>query len=148
MFSDATRILIHAMETHGVRRLVCITGIGAGDSKGHGGFFYGKIIFPWFTKATYVDKDRQEALIRESSLARYRFGRVVLLSDRARAGNVWDPLPRGGPAMSFDSTSKDPEATMSARNPNGQPALRPLDPFHQPEACKSVMFTACGRSRQ
>jgi putative NADH-flavin reductase len=68
MFSDAIRILIHAMETHGVRRLVCITGIGAGDSRGHGGFLYDKIIFPWFTKETYADKDRQEALIRESSL--------------------------------------------------------------------------------
>ena len=56
------------MESHGVHRLVCITGIGAGDSKGHGGFFYDKIIFPWFTKKTYEDKDRQEAVIRESSL--------------------------------------------------------------------------------
>jgi len=68
MFSDATRILIHAMQTAGVRRLVCITGIGAGDSRGHGGFLYDRIIFPWFTKETYADKDRQEALIRESSL--------------------------------------------------------------------------------
>ncbi len=41
LFSDATRVLIRAMENHDVRRLVCITGIGAGDSKGHGGFLYG-----------------------------------------------------------------------------------------------------------
>ncbi len=68
MFSDATRILIHAMETHGVRRLVCMTGIGAGDSRGHGGFLYDRIVFPWITRETYVDKDRQEALIRASSL--------------------------------------------------------------------------------
>jgi len=34
MFSDATRILTRAMETHGVRRLVCITGIGAGGQPG------------------------------------------------------------------------------------------------------------------
>jgi putative NADH-flavin reductase len=68
MFSDATRILIRAMESHGVRRLVCITGIGAGDSKGHGGFLYDRIVFPFFTKETYLDKDRQEELIRASSL--------------------------------------------------------------------------------
>ena len=68
MFSDSTRILINAMETNGVRRLVYITGIGAGDSRGHGGFLCEKIIFPWFTKETYADKDRQEALIRESPL--------------------------------------------------------------------------------
>lgn len=68
MFSDATRILIAAMEKQGVRRLVCMTGIGAGDSKGHGGFFYDRIIFPLITKQTYIDKDRQEELIRGSSL--------------------------------------------------------------------------------
>jgi putative NADH-flavin reductase len=68
LFSDATRILIRAMETHGVRRLVCVTGIGAGDSKGHGGFLYDRIVYPLFTRQTYVDKDRQEELIRASSL--------------------------------------------------------------------------------
>ena len=68
LFSDATKILIHAMGQHGVRRLVCVTGIGAGDSKGHGGFLYDRIIYPLFTKQTYLDKDRQEKLIRESPL--------------------------------------------------------------------------------
>ena len=68
LFSDATRVLIRAMENHDVRRLVCITGIGAGDSKGHGGFLYDFIIFPFFTRETYRDKDRQEELIRQSSL--------------------------------------------------------------------------------
>ena len=56
------------MGQHGVRRLVCVTGIGAGDSKGHGGFLYDRIIYPLFTKQTYLDKDRQEKLIRESPL--------------------------------------------------------------------------------
>src|SRR6266852_1910605 len=68
MFSDATRILVTAMEKHGVKRLVCITGIGAGDSRGHGGFWYERLIFPLITKQTYLDKGRQEELIRNSSL--------------------------------------------------------------------------------
>ena len=68
MFSDATRILVTAMEKHGVKRLVCITGIGAGDSRGHGGFWYDRLIFPLITKQTYLDKGRQEELIRNSSL--------------------------------------------------------------------------------
>jgi putative NADH-flavin reductase len=58
LFSDSTRLLIAAMEKHGVRRLVCITGIGAGDSRGHGGFLYDRIIYPLFTKNIYRDKDR------------------------------------------------------------------------------------------
>jgi putative NADH-flavin reductase len=87
MFSDATRILIHAMETQGVRRLVCITGIGAGDSRGHGGFLYDKIIFPWFTIETYVDKDRQEALIGESSLD-WIIVRPASFTDGPQRGNL------------------------------------------------------------
>jgi putative NADH-flavin reductase len=68
LFSDATRVLIAAMEKHGVRRLIAVTGIGAGDSRGHGGFLYDRIIFPFIVHNTYADKDRQEDLIRHSSL--------------------------------------------------------------------------------
>ena len=68
LLSEGTKNLIQAMEKHGVRRFVCITGIGAGDSKGHGGFLYDKIILPFLLKNVYKDKDRQEAEIRKSNL--------------------------------------------------------------------------------
>ena len=68
LFSDSTRILIDAMLNQDVRRLVAITGVGAGETRGHGGFIYDRIIFPLFTKGVYEDKDRQEALIRGSAL--------------------------------------------------------------------------------
>src|SRR4051794_21596268 len=66
------------MKKQSVKRLVCITGVGAGETKGHGGFLYDHLIFPLFTKSLlifplftkslYADKDRQEALIRQSFL--------------------------------------------------------------------------------
>jgi hypothetical protein len=34
------------MEAESISRLVTITGIGAGDSQGHGGFLFDKLIFP------------------------------------------------------------------------------------------------------
>jgi putative NADH-flavin reductase len=68
LFSEATRILIAAMKAAGVRRLVAITGVGAGETRGHGGLFYDWIIFPLFTRARYADKERQEALIEASGL--------------------------------------------------------------------------------
>lgn len=68
LFSNSTCILILAMKKQGVRRLVAITGIGAGDSKGHGGWLYEWFIYPLFTKKIYADKDRQEELIRKSNL--------------------------------------------------------------------------------
>jgi putative NADH-flavin reductase len=66
LFSDATRALLGAMEKERVKRLIAITGIGAGETRGHGGFVYDRIIFPLFTHARYADKDRQEALIAAS----------------------------------------------------------------------------------
>jgi putative NADH-flavin reductase len=40
LFSAATRILVNAMEASAVRRLICVTGFGAGDSRGRGGILY------------------------------------------------------------------------------------------------------------
>ena len=68
VFSRGTQFLLAAMGRHHVRRLICVTGIGAGDSKGHGGFLYDRILQPVFMKSIYEDKDRQEAQIRESAL--------------------------------------------------------------------------------
>ena len=42
--SEATSVLVSAMKVEGVSRLVCITGLGAGDSAGHGGFLYDRIV--------------------------------------------------------------------------------------------------------
>ena len=33
LFSDATRVLVPAMKDRGVKRLICVTGFGAGDSR-------------------------------------------------------------------------------------------------------------------
>jgi putative NADH-flavin reductase len=37
LFSNTTRVLVDAMQARAVRRLICVTGLGAGDSRGHGG---------------------------------------------------------------------------------------------------------------
>src|SRR5919112_6336746 len=68
LFSESTHNVIGAMDKHGVRRLVCITGIGAGDSKGHVGFLYDRIILPFVVRNVYKDKDRQEEAIEQSDL--------------------------------------------------------------------------------
>jgi putative NADH-flavin reductase len=68
LFSESTKILLEAMTDRGVRRLICVTGVGAGETKGHGGFLYDRILYPLFTKGIYADKDVQEALIRNSGL--------------------------------------------------------------------------------
>ena len=68
VFSEGTKNLLQAMERSGVKRLVCVTGIGAGDSKGHGGFLYDSIFLPFLLRTIYADKDRQESLIKASGV--------------------------------------------------------------------------------
>lgn len=68
LLSTATRALVSAMKAEGVSRLICITGIGAGDSVGHGGFVFDKLIFPLLLRKVYADKNRQEAIVRDSGL--------------------------------------------------------------------------------
>lgn len=65
---EGTANLIRAMEKHRVRRLICISACGTGESRGHCGFFHDKIIQPLFLKQVYEDRDRQEELIRGTQL--------------------------------------------------------------------------------
>jgi putative NADH-flavin reductase len=68
VFSEGAKNVIEAMTHSAVDQLICVTGIGAGDSKNHGGFFYDRIFKPFLLKTIYQDKDRQEALVRNSNL--------------------------------------------------------------------------------
>ncbi|HKC62071.1 MAG TPA: SDR family oxidoreductase [Pyrinomonadaceae bacterium] len=68
IFSKGTKAVVEAMKTSSCRRLICVTGIGAGDSRGHGGFLYDRIFNPIFLRTIYEDKDRQEKIVRESGL--------------------------------------------------------------------------------
>jgi putative NADH-flavin reductase len=66
VFSEDTQCLLRAMKDANVRRLICVTGIGGGESRGHGGFFYDRIVNPLMLRTIYEDKDRQEELIKAS----------------------------------------------------------------------------------
>ncbi len=68
LLSSATNALVNAMKAAGVARLVCITGMGAGDSAGHGGFVFDRLIQPALLRKVYADKNRQEAVVRNSGL--------------------------------------------------------------------------------
>lgn len=87
LLSTATRALVNAMHREKVRRLVCITGLGAGDSRGHGGFLFDRLLFPLLLRNVYDDKDRQEDLVRASGLD-WVLVRPVVLTDEPAAGRV------------------------------------------------------------
>lgn len=85
LFSTATRALIDAMKQTGVRRLVVVTGIGAGDSRGRGGAFYDWLVFPLMLQRVYDDKDVQEQMVKASGLE-WTIVRPGLLTNEPRTG--------------------------------------------------------------
>ncbi|MEJ1117061.1 SDR family oxidoreductase [Phyllobacterium sp. CCNWLW109] len=68
LLSTATRALVNAMKAEQVSRLIAVTGLGAGDSKGHGGFLFDNLIYPLLLRKVYADKNRQEAIVKGSDL--------------------------------------------------------------------------------
>ncbi len=87
LLSTATRALIGAMEQQNVQRLVCITGLGAGNSRGHGGFFFDRLFLPLMLRKVYEDKDRQEDAIRASKLD-WIIVRPTVLNDKPSRGGI------------------------------------------------------------
>jgi putative NADH-flavin reductase len=67
LFSDATRVLIAAMRSQGVKRLICVTGFGAGDSYASISCLQ-RLPFQIVFGRAYDDKSLQEQLIKESEL--------------------------------------------------------------------------------
>ena len=87
LLSTAMRALVSAMKTEHVSRLVCITGIGAGDSAGHGGFVFDNVIYPLLLRKVYADKNRQEAIARDSGLD-WVLVRPSVLNDKPGRNNI------------------------------------------------------------
>ncbi len=66
--SKGTKNIIDAMEKLGVRRFVCQSSLGIGDSKGRLGVLYNFVLIPLMLRNIFRDKELQEKLIRESTL--------------------------------------------------------------------------------
>jgi putative NADH-flavin reductase len=67
LFAEAAKNLVQAVQQQPGLKLIAVTGIGAGDSKGHGGFLYDRIFKPLFLRTIYEDKDREEEIIMAST---------------------------------------------------------------------------------
>jgi putative NADH-flavin reductase len=84
LFSDATRVLIAAMRRQGVKRLICVTGFGAGDSRASISCLQ-RLPFQIVFGRAYDDKSLQEQLIKESELD-WTIARPGVLTSGPRTG--------------------------------------------------------------
>ncbi|MEO0897980.1 MAG: SDR family oxidoreductase [Bacteroidota bacterium] len=83
--SKGTEHIIQAMKKEGVKRLICQTTLGNGDSRANLDFFWKYIMFGWFLKQVYLDHELQEELVRKSGLD-WTIVRPAAFTDGERTG--------------------------------------------------------------
>ena len=83
---DATRNIVSAMESTGVRRLICLSSLGVGDSRGNLPLFTKYVIVSIFLRHAFADHERQEDIVRQSSLD-WTIVRPPHLKDGPRTGS-------------------------------------------------------------
>ena len=66
--SEGTKQIIQAMEQAGVRRLVCQSTLGAGDSWGNLDFYWKYVMFGFILRKVFADHQRQERYVKQSNL--------------------------------------------------------------------------------
>ena len=86
VLSEGTLNLIKAMERNGVKRLICETALGVGDSHGQPGLFFTNIVVPLMLKHVFAEKELQERLIKKSDLD-WTIVRPGMLTNGRRTGH-------------------------------------------------------------
>ncbi len=85
LFSEATKVLVPAMEEVGVDRLICVTGFGAGDSRQSINCVQ-RLPFKLLLANAYDDKSIQEDLITASQLD-WTIVRPGVLTDQRKSAS-------------------------------------------------------------
>jgi putative NADH-flavin reductase len=83
VFSKTTEVLVSEMTRAGVRRLVAVTGFGAGESR-EAFSLPERMAHRLLLGTAYADKDRQETIIRESDLDWLIVRPTILTNGRGR----------------------------------------------------------------
>jgi putative NADH-flavin reductase len=93
LLSTGTRHIVGAMERQGVRRFVCESSLGVGDSRGRLGILANAVAIPLMLRNVFADKEVQERIIRESGLE-WVIVRPAILTNGPRTGRY-----RAGPGI-------------------------------------------------
>jgi putative NADH-flavin reductase len=96
-FSEGTRYTIAAMKEHGVKRLVVLSAFGVGETRQPSSFLLRKILIPFLLKVPYEDHERQEQLVKSSSLDWVIARPTRLTNGPARKQYVKETSPKAVP---------------------------------------------------
>ena len=90
--STGTRNIIQAMQRNGVRRLVCLSTLGVGDSRVHMNFYWKYIMFGMLLRGAFADHVSQEEHVIRSELD-WTIVRPAAYTDGEHAGNYRHGFP-------------------------------------------------------
>ena len=104
--SEGTRNIVRAMEGAGVRRLVCQTTLGAGDSSGNLDFFWKHVMFGLLLREAFADHEQQEAHVRGSDLD-WTIVRPAAFTDGGRTGEYRHGFPPSKKGLKLEISRAD-----------------------------------------
>lgn len=84
--ANGTKHIIRAMKKTGVKRFICQSALGVGDSRDMLPFHYKYLIVPLMLRRVFADHERQEHVIRENLLD-WIIVRPGILTDGERTGS-------------------------------------------------------------
>ena len=104
--ATGTRNIIRAMDKTGVRRFICQTTLGAGDSKTNLNFFWRYVMFGFLLKKAYRDHELQEQYIFQSRLD-WTIVRPAAFTDGKATGSYRHGFPATDKTLKLEISRAD-----------------------------------------
>jgi len=104
--SEGTRQIIQAMKKVGLRRLICLSTLGAGESWSNLDFYWKYVMFGFILRQVFADHERQEALVRHSNLD-WTLVRPGALTDGPRTGEYRHSFPSSDRTITLQISRAD-----------------------------------------
>jgi len=104
--STGTRNIIQAMQRNGVRRLVCLSTLGVGDSRANMNFYWKYIMFGMLLRGAFADHVSQEEHVIRSGLD-WTIVRPAAYTDGERTGNYRHGFPATAKALKLKISRAD-----------------------------------------
>lgn len=101
-----TRTAVAAMQEAGVDRLVCVSTLGAGESRANLDFVWKRLMFGLLLRKAYADHQRQEQVVRSSGLA-WTLVRPGAYTDGPRTGRYRHGFGADATGLTFKVSRAD-----------------------------------------
>lgn len=104
--SEGTRNIIRAMEKAGVRRFICQSTLGVGDSWDNLSAYWKYVMFGFLLRRAYADHVRQESYVKQSNLD-WIIVRPAAFTNGPRTGNYRHGFPGAEKSLTLKISRAD-----------------------------------------